>query len=80
MITRYTGRITHVARDGNYAFITCEDLPKTVFAHVKQIRGAGRPVFTVLDRVTFEVRETPKGLSADNVIINVSNTQHPTTL
>lgn len=50
-----------------YGFITPEDGSKDVFVHHSAITGSGFKTLAEGQRVTFDVKEGPKGPQAENV-------------
>ena len=61
-----TGKIKTLT-DRGYGFIAREGETKDLFFHSKDLAGVTYDELKVGDTVTFEVTETPKGLSATKV-------------
>ncbi len=61
-----TGKIKTLT-DRGYGFIAREGETKDLFFHSKDLNGVTYDELKVGDTVTFEVTETPKGLSATKV-------------
>ena len=51
-----------------FGFITPEDGDKDIFVHYKSIVGEGYKKLVDNDSVMFDVEDTPKGLTAVNVV------------
>lgn len=51
-----------------FGFITPESGDKDIFVHYKSIVGEGYKKLEDNDSVTFDVEDTPKGLTAVNVV------------
>lgn len=51
-----------------FGFITPEDGSKDVFVHHTAIQGTGFKTLREGQKVSFETRQTPKGLAAANVV------------
>lgn len=67
MSNRYTGTIKKIT-DKGYGFITCEDLKKDVFFHVKGLmQGVNMLDLQEGDAVEFDTEEGPKGTAAIGV-------------
>lgn len=59
------GTVKFFNDDKGYGFITPEDGSKDVFVHIKSCNGD----IAENDTVSYELEETPKGLSATNVSV-----------
>ncbi|MFQ5756511.1 MAG: cold-shock protein [Acidiferrobacterales bacterium] len=65
-----TGTVKWFNESKGYGFITPEDGGKDVFVHHSAITGSGFKTLAEGQRVTFEVKEGPKGPQAENVSAN----------
>ncbi|MEE8210788.1 MAG: cold-shock protein [Woeseiaceae bacterium] len=62
-----TGTVKWFNESKGYGFITPEDGSKDVFVHHSAITGSGFKTLAEGQRVTFDVKEGPKGPQAENV-------------
>jgi CspA family cold shock protein len=65
-----TGTVKWFNESKGYGFITPEDGSKDVFVHHSAITGSGFKSLAEGQRVTFDVKEGPKGPQAENVSAN----------
>lgn len=65
-----TGTVKWFNEAKGYGFITPEDGGKDVFVHHSAIVGRGFKTLTEGQRVTYEVKQGPKGLQAVDVAPN----------
>ncbi|MCZ6576646.1 MAG: cold-shock protein [Acidiferrobacterales bacterium] len=65
-----TGTVKWFNESKGYGFITPEDGSKDVFVHHSAITGSGFKTLAEGQRVTFDVKEGPKGPQAENVSPN----------
>ncbi|HKJ21764.1 MAG TPA: cold-shock protein [Gammaproteobacteria bacterium] len=63
-----TGTVKWFDAGKGFGFITPEDGGKDVFVHRSEIQGSGFVTLEDGQRVTFEVKQGPKGLNAVNVV------------
>ena len=61
-----TGTIKRLM-DRGYGFISCPELEKDVFFHSTELSGIDFTQLQEGDKVSFETKETDKGLNAVNV-------------
>jgi len=70
---RFSGKLVRVFRDKGYGFIERDDTPgQSLFVHVTQMfRDTSNEEFERMEgsRVSFTLKETKKGLSAQNVVV-----------
>lgn len=62
-----TGTVKWFNESKGYGFITPQDGGKDVFVHHSAITGTGFKTLTEGQRVTFDVKQGPKGLQAVDV-------------
>ena len=62
-----TGTVKWFYESKGYGFITPQDGSKDVFVHHSAITGSGFKTLAEGQRVTFDVKEGPKGPQAENV-------------
>ncbi|MGQ0658229.1 MAG: cold-shock protein [Chromatiales bacterium] len=62
-----TGTVKWFNDSKGFGFITPENGGKDVFVHHSAIKGNGFKSLAEGQKVTFEVKQTPKGPAADNV-------------
>lgn len=62
-----TGTVKWFNESKGYGFITPQDGSKDVFVHHSAITGSGFKTLAEGQRVTFDVKEGPKGPQAENV-------------
>ena len=65
-----TGTVKWFNESKGYGFITPQDGSKDVFVHHSAITGSGFKTLAEGQRVTFDVKEGPKGPQAENVSPN----------
>ena len=53
--------------DKGYGFISCPEIEKDVFFHSSELKGCEFSELSEGDKVSFETKETDKGLNAVNV-------------
>ena len=61
------GTIVRLVTDRNFGFIAREDEDKDLFFHANELQGVEFRDLKEKDKVTFEVTEGPKGLSATKI-------------
>ena len=61
------GKVKWFDEERGFGFIVPDDGDKDVFVHWSGIAGTGRRNLTQGETVTFDVKQTVKGLQADNV-------------
>ena len=67
MAEREQGTVKWFNESKGYGFITPQDGGKDVFVHHSAITGTGFKTLTEGQRVTFDVKQGPKGLQAVDV-------------
>ncbi len=61
------GKISTLVSDKNFGFISRDGEEKDLFFHKNALEGVDFESLSEGDEVTFEIEETPKGLSAISV-------------
>ena len=64
-----TGTVKWFDATKGFGFITPEDGSKDVFVHHSEVQGSGFKSLEEGQRVTFDVKQGPKGLNAVKVIV-----------
>lgn len=62
-----TGTVKWFNETKGFGFITPDDGGADLFAHFSEIQGSGFKTLKDGQRVTFEVKQGPKGLQAANI-------------
>ncbi|NIO40088.1 MAG: cold shock domain-containing protein [Burkholderiales bacterium] len=63
-----TGTVKWFDASKGFGFISPEDGSKDVFVHHSDVQGSGFKSLEEGQRVTFDVKQGPKGLNAVNVV------------
>ena len=64
-----TGTVKWFNETKGFGFISPDDGGKDLFVHISAVQRAGLTTLAEGAKVSFEVKETPKGLQAENLSV-----------